>query len=83
MRTLIKLPAPRNKGCRAERGIIEHGEMLLNCTAGRVRGQTRGTLDTVPVTRVGLDQAGVDGKAFATNQALVDAALQNGLEQPP
>jgi hypothetical protein len=29
-----------------------------------------------------MDQAGVDGEAFAADQALVDAALQDGLEQP-
>jgi hypothetical protein len=29
-----------------------------------------------------LDQAGIDGKARAANKALVDAALQDSLEQP-
>src|SRR6202023_1202296 len=44
---------------------------------------TRSTLDAVAVTGIGVDQAGVDGKAFATDQPLVDAALQDGLEQTP
>jgi len=37
----------------------------------------------IAVAGVGLDQAGVDGKAFPADQALVDAAPQHALEQPP
>jgi hypothetical protein len=29
-----------------------------------------------------LDQTGIDGKAFAAKKTLLDASLQNGLEQP-
>ena len=43
---------------------------------------SRGTLDPSAVAGVGRDQAGIDGKAFATDQALVDTALQHRLEQP-
>ncbi len=28
-----------------------------------------------------MDQTGIDGEAFAANQALLDAALQHGFEQ--
>jgi hypothetical protein len=47
------------------------------------RGQTRGTLDAIAVAGVDLDQTGIDGKFLATNEALVAAALQDSLEQPP
>ena len=40
-----------------------------------------GALDAVAVTGVGLDQAGIDGKALAADQSLLDAALQHRLEQ--
>jgi len=30
-----------------------------------------------------LDQAGIDREAFSANQPLVDAAAQDGFEQPP
>ena len=71
----------RHLARRAERRIIEDGQILLDRTAGGIRRQTRSTLDAVAIAGVGLDQAGIDGKAFATDQALVDAALQHGLEQ--
>src|SRR5207302_9725898 len=44
-------------------------------------GRPRGTLDSVAVAGVGLDQAGIDGKALTADQSLVDAALQHCLEQ--
>src|SRR5438552_173635 len=71
----------RHLACRAECRIVEDGEILLDRTAGRIRWQTRGTLDAVAVAGVGLDQAGIDGKALAADQSLVDAALQYRLEQ--
>jgi hypothetical protein len=37
----------------------------------------------IAVTGVRLDQTGVDGKAFTADKSGVDAALQDGLEQPP
>jgi hypothetical protein len=54
----------------------EHREILLDGATGRFRRQTRSTFDAVAVAGVGLDQTGVDGKAFATDQTLGDAALQ-------
>jgi hypothetical protein len=50
---------------------------------GRGRRQTRGALDAIAVTGVGLDQTGIDGKTLAANEALVDTALEDSLEQPP
>ncbi len=70
----------RHLGCGAERGIIEHGEIFFDRTAGRIRWQTRGTVDAIAVAGVGLDQAGINGKALAADQSLVDAALQHRLE---
>ena len=46
-------------------------------------GQTRSPFDAVAVAGIGLDQAGVDGKAFAADQPLGNAPLQHGLEQSP
>ena len=73
----------RHFACRAECCIVEGGEIFLDGTPGRGRRQTRGALDAIAVTGVSLDQTGVDGKAFTADQSGVDAALQNGLEQPP
>src|SRR3954452_19510517 len=50
--------------------------------AGCVRWQARGALDTRAVAGLGRDQAGVDGKPFTADQALLDAPLQHGFEQP-
>src|SRR3989442_15596212 len=67
----------RHLARRAERRIVEDGEIFLDRAAGRSRRQTRGTLDAIAVAGVGLDQTGIDGKA------LVEAPLKDGLEQPP
>ena len=72
----------RHLARRTERGIVEDGEVFLDRTARRLRRQTRGTLDPSAVAGIGRDQAGIDGKAFAADQALVDTALQHRLEQP-
>jgi len=70
----------RHFACRAECGIVEDGEILLDRTAGRIGGRPR-----APSTRlrcgVGLDQAGIDGKASPPTSPSVDAALQHCLEQ--
>src|SRR5262249_62118711 len=73
----------RHLACRTERRIVEHCEILLDGATRRFRRQTRSTFDAVAVAGVGLDQTGVDGKAFATDQALGNAALQYALEQTP
>ena len=72
----------RHLGCGAECGIIEDNQIFLDRAACRVRRQTRGTFDPSAVAGIGLDQAGVDGKAFAADQALINAPLQDRLEQP-
>ena len=69
-------------GCGTERGIIEGGEIFLDRATGRLWRQAC-TSDPRALADVRPDQAGVDGKAFATDQPFVDAALQHGLEQPP
>ena len=46
-------------------------------------GQTRGTLDAVAVAGFGLDQAGIDGKALAADQPLIDVVLKRRIEQTP
>src|SRR5256885_13546560 len=71
----------RHFACRPECRIVEDGEILLDRTAARIRWQTRGTVDAIAVAGVGLDQAGINGKALAADQSLVDAALQHRLEQ--
>ena len=67
----------------AERRVVKGRQILLDHAASRLRRQARGALDAVAVAGVGLDQAGVDGKAFTANQALVDAAQAARLEQLP
>src|SRR4030081_1771639 len=61
----------RHFACRPECRIVEDGEILLDRTAGRIRWQTRGTVDAIAVAGVGLDQAGINGKALAADQSLV------------
>src|SRR5438067_8960034 len=46
----------RHFACRPECRIVEDGEILLDRTAGRIRWQTRGTIDAIAV-------AGVDGRS--------------------
>lgn len=73
----------RHLARRAERRIVESGEIFLDRTARCIRRQAPGTLDTVAIPRVRVDQTGVDRKAFAAHQPLVDAPLQHRREQPP
>jgi len=73
----------RHLGCRAERGIVEDGQIFFDGTAGRIRRQAGTTLDAVAVAGIGMDQTGVDGKPFAAHQPLGNAALQYALEQTP
>jgi hypothetical protein len=48
----------RDLACGAERRIVEGGEIFRDGTTGRRRRQTRGTLDAIAVTGVGLDFRG-------------------------
>src|SRR5262245_58040608 len=66
-----------------KRRIVEDGEIFLDSASRRFRRQTRGPFDAIAVAGVGLDQAGVDSKAFATDQTLGNAALQYALKQTP
>ena len=68
---------------RAERGVVENREIFLDSAAGRRWWQTRRTLDAVSVAGIGLDQTGINGEAFTADQALIDAPLQDRLEQAP
>ena len=72
-----------NFGVTAKRRIIKHGKIFLDRATSRSWRQTRSSLDAGAVTGVGLDQTGIDGKAFAADQTLVEAGLQDGLEQAP
>jgi hypothetical protein len=67
----------------AERGVIQDGEIFSDRTAACLRRQTGSTFDRGAVAGIGLDQAGIDGEAFAADKAFVDTALQHSLEQPP
>jgi len=71
----------RHFACRAECGIVEDGEILLDRTAGRIRWQTRGTSTRLRSLASAWIKAGIDGKALTADQSLVDAALQHCLEQ--
>jgi hypothetical protein len=66
-----------------ERGIIENREIFFDGAAGRIRRQTRGTLNAAAVAGIGLDQTGVNGEAFTPDQPLGDAALQHAFGQTP
>jgi hypothetical protein len=59
--------------------ILAHGTRGLGGIEPALRpvGSRHGAV----ATGIGLDHAGVDRKAFATDQSLGDAALQDGLEQ--
>lgn len=72
----------RHLAGRPERRVVEDRQILLDRTPSRFRWQARSALDAVAVAGVGLDQAGVNSKAFTADQAFVDAALQHALEQP-
>src|SRR5215217_1301481 len=71
----------RDRRCRAESGIIEHPKIVLDRPArGR---QALSSRDALLSASVRLDQAAINGKAFATDQTFRDAAAEDGLEQPP
>jgi hypothetical protein len=55
-------------GRGSERRIVEHGEILVDGPAGQLGRQTFGSLDTLLPIGLGLDQAGIDGKALAADQ---------------
>ena len=76
-----KLRRDRRGG--AERGIVEDGEILIDRPPARCRRGPLIALDPALPIGVGPDQAAIDSKTFAPNQALLDAAMQNRLEHAP
>lgn len=68
----------RHFACCAECSIVQDGKIFVDRAAGRSWRQTGGTFDPVAVAGVGPNQTGVDGKAFAADQPIVDAAFRSG-----
>src|SRR5215211_5595492 len=73
----------RDRRCRAESGIIEHPKILLDRPARGLGRQALSSRDALLSASVRLDQAAINGKAFATDQTFRDAAAEDGLEQAP
>src|SRR6185312_17525238 len=65
----------------AKGGIVEHSEVLIDSPAGHLGRKALRSFDALLPVRIGLDQAGIDSKTFAADQALVHAPTQDGLEQ--
>ncbi len=63
-------------------GIVSHGKILIDRLAGCFCRQALFALDPLLSIEIRIDQAGVDRKAFRTDQTLMDTALQNRLKQP-
>jgi len=70
----------RDFGRRSESSVVENSQILLNSPTCSFRRKPFLTLDPVLPAGVRLDQAGIDRKAFAANQTLCDAALQDRLK---
>jgi hypothetical protein len=65
---------------RSEGGIVQGGEVRLNCAAGLgavILSLPRVARDGALLLGVGRDQAGIHGKAFATNQSSCPAPLDD------
>jgi hypothetical protein len=69
--------------CRSEGGVVEHGRIFLNNSPCSVRRKSLLALDSLLPIGARLDQAGIDRKAFAADQALAEATLQDRLKDPP
>lgn len=72
-----------NGRCSPKRCGIEHLQILPGSMVDDIRGQALFTGHTALAVRVGFDQAGVDGKALATDQSLIDATRDSHFEQFP
>ena len=70
-------------GRRAESSVVDHSQILLNGSAGGFRRQPFLALDAVLPVGVRLDQPGINRKAFAADQTLFNAALQDCLKDAP
>lgn len=67
----------------AECGVIKRGEIFIDCAACFVRRQTLRSRRAFAAVGVRLDQAGVDGEAFAAHKPLRHATAQHLIEQTP
>ncbi len=56
---------------------------LVDAAVRPIRGDNRcvSTINATGLVRIGRDEAGIDAKALATDEALIDATLQNYLEK--
>jgi len=73
----------RDLGRRAESSVVEHSQILLNGSACGFRRQPFFALDALLPVGFRLDEAGINRKAFAADQALFNAALQDRLKDAP
>jgi hypothetical protein len=73
-------PCRRDLGRGAKGGIVQHGQIVLNCSASRLRRQALLTLDALLSVGIRLDEARIDCEGFAADQALADTPAQYGLE---
>jgi hypothetical protein len=73
----------RDFGRRPESSVVKPSQILLNSPACGFRRKPFLTLDPLLPVGIRLDQAGIDRKAFAADQTLSDAALQDCLKDAP
>src|ERR1700690_3859886 len=71
----------RNLGRRTERSIVENGQILFYGASRSLRRKSLLALYTFLPVRLRLDQAGIDRKSLAADQALIDAAPQHCLKE--
>ncbi len=73
-----------NGGSRTPGSLIESGQILLNGAAGlcaMILSRPRAAWDGALIVGVSRNQAGIDRKAFASNQTLGQAPLDDCFEQ--
>ena len=68
---------------RSEGHLVEHLQILPNSMIDDIRREPLCAGNAALAIGVGLDQTGVHGKAFATDQSFLDAARDGHLEQLP
>jgi hypothetical protein len=69
-----------NLGRGSESGIIEHSQILIDCSAGSLRRKSLLAFDPLLPIGVGLDQARIECKSVAADQSFLDAAAQHAFE---
>ena len=72
----------RNLGRSTERSVVENGQIFFDSASRGLRRKSLLALYTLLPVCFRFDQAGIDRKAFAADQALIDAAPQNCLKEP-